>query len=146
MSIKIDKMQYQPNGISYTLAFLSIAFNSYYLLTVINNRSIVPTVGIALKILFNIAFILIVFLGMVKVKAYEKKWSYVLFGFGVITLLRIFYIPLRAFAIPSISTLYTIHLIIILLIIAALLISSAVIAYIKCVALEKYLKDQKKVV
>lgn len=146
MSTKIDKMQYQPNSISYTLAFLSIAFNSYYLLTVINNNSIVPTVGIAVKILLNIAFILTVFLGMIKVKSYDKKWSYVLFTLGLITLFRIFYIPIRAFSLPNISTLYAIHLIVVLLVISALLISSAVIAYLKCSALEKYLKDQKKVV
>lgn len=140
MNIKIDKMRYQPNNLSYYTAFLAIAFDAYYLLTVITNQEVNPTVTIAVKVLLNIAFILTIFLAMVKVRIYKKNWSYVLFVFAVITLARIFYMPMKLISNENLSMVFRIHLFVILAIIASLLFISAIVSYTKCSKLEAYQK------
>ena len=141
MNVKIDKMRFQENKISSTTAFLAIGFDAYYLLSVINNTEVTPTVIIALKILLNIAFILVVFLAMSKVKVYQKNWSYVLIVFGGLTLLRMLWMPAQLISNTDLSIVYRIHLFVILGIIASLLFISGFVSLKKCNQLSAYEKQ-----
>lgn len=91
-NVRNEKLRYQKNSLAYMLGLLGICFsilnaflalNTYYLgvLTIV-------------KILMNIVIFLFGFLSCEKVKAYNKNYAYVFFGFAGISVLRIFWVPL----------------------------------------------------
>ena len=94
MNIKLDKMRYQPNVLSYYLGFLAIAFDVLYLFAALN--TLVPSLATAVKILLNIVLMLMTFLSIEKCKKYAKEYSIVLIVFGIISLLRLLYVPLTS--------------------------------------------------
>ena len=93
MNIKLDKMRYQPNVISYYFGLLAIVIDVLYLFEVLN--VLVPSLVMATKILLNIVLMLMTFLAVEKCKAYSKGYSIVLIVFGIICLLRLLYVPLQ---------------------------------------------------
>lgn len=90
---KVEKLRYQPNKRSYYLALLAILFNVVNLFTVINSTSVRPTFEIGVKILMNIILLLVIFLGMEKMKVYDKKWSIIVMVLGAIAFVRILWLP-----------------------------------------------------
>lgn len=90
---KVEKLRYQPNKRSYYLALLAILFNVVNLFTVINSTSVRPTFEIGVKILMNIVLLLVIFLGMEKMKVYDKKWSIIVMVLGAIAFVRILWLP-----------------------------------------------------
>lgn len=92
---KVEKLRYQPNKRSYYLALLAILFNVVNLFTVINSTSVIPTFQIGVKILLNIIMLLVVFLGMEKMKVYNKRWGVIVMLIGVLAFARIFWMPMN---------------------------------------------------
>lgn len=90
---KIEKLRYQPNKRSYYLALLAILFNVVNLFTVINSTSVTPSFEIGVKILLNIIMLLIIFLGMEKMKVYQKKWAVIIILLGALAFGRMFWMP-----------------------------------------------------
>ena len=87
-----EMMRYRANSLSYKYGMLAIVFS--ILAAFISLNSILWDVDIILKILGNIVILLFGFLSVEKVKAYDKKFSFVLMAFGVICVARIFWCPM----------------------------------------------------
>lgn len=84
--IKVEKTIYQPNALSYNLIMLVLAFNVYFVLQIL--QVIDKDIDIGFHVLFNIFMTLVLFLGAVRVKIYDLRWSYVILGFGVFQFVR----------------------------------------------------------
>jgi hypothetical protein len=93
VNIKIDKMQYQKNKISYSFGLFALIFNVIYVLRAIN--ILTPSLSVAIKIILNILLLLLTFLSMEKSKVYSKSFSIILVACGFISLLRILYVPMQ---------------------------------------------------
>ncbi len=90
---KLEMMRYRTNGLSYMLGFLAILCSIMGAFISLNSMAVnKPTV--LLKILLNIAIILIGFLCCEKTKAYSKTGSITMIVLGGLCALRIFWVPL----------------------------------------------------
>ena len=87
-----EMMRYRANSLSYKYGMLAIVFS--ILAAFISLNSVLWDVDIIVKILGNIVILLFGFLSIEKVKAYDKKFSYVLIAFGVVCVARIFWCPM----------------------------------------------------
>ena len=87
-----EMLRYRANSLSYKYGMLAIVFS--VLAAFISLNSIQWDVDVIVKILGNIVILLFGFLSIEKVKAYDKKFSYVLMAFGLICIGRIFWCPL----------------------------------------------------
>lgn len=87
-----EMMRYRANSLSYKYGMLAIVFS--ILAAFISLNSIQWDVDVILKILGNIVILLFGFLSIEKVKAYDKRFSYVLIAFGFVCIARIFWCPL----------------------------------------------------
>ena len=85
-------LRYRSNSLSYKYGMLAIVFS--ILSAFISLNSVKWDLTIIVKILGNIIILLFGFLSVEKVKAYNKKFSYVLMVFGVVCIARIFWCPL----------------------------------------------------
>lgn len=100
-NFKLEKMRYQNNSLSYTLGMLGIIFS--VLAAFVGLNSYRPTVGVILKILFNIVILLGGFLAIEKAKNYRKEYSIFLVVIGVICALRILWVPLQLIQYSSLA-------------------------------------------
>ena len=161
--IQRDRMRFVKNTMCANLCYLAILFDIFYF--VLLYRSDVGTyyytIQIGASIVYNLLFLLIVFLSSEEVKNYNKTYSYILLAVGVMQIVRIFVIPMDAHAatilVQNMETgameetavmgnsqffWSVIHL----AVSAACLIVSAVVNIIRCSTLEahnKYLESQK---
>ena len=87
-----EMLRYRSNSLSYKYGMLAIVFS--ILAAFISLNSVKWDLAIIVKILGNIIILLFGFLSVEKVKAYNKKFSYVLMVFGVVCIARIFWCPL----------------------------------------------------
>lgn len=87
-----EMLRYRSNSLSYKYGMLAIVFS--ILSAFISLNSVKWDLTIIVKILGNIIILLFGFLSVEKVKAYNKKFSYVLMVFGVVCIARIFWCPL----------------------------------------------------
>lgn len=87
-----EMLRYRANSLSYKYGMLAIVFS--ILAAFISLNSIQWDVDVIIKILGNIIILLFGFLSIEKVKAYDKKFSYVLMAFGLVCIGRIFWCPL----------------------------------------------------
>ncbi len=92
-NVKIEKMRYQKNSLGYILGFGGIIFS--VLASFIALNSMRPGYVTIIKILMNVFILLFGFLTCEKVKAYKKEYSFVMFGFAIVCVLRIFWVPLQ---------------------------------------------------
>lgn len=92
-NIKLEMLHYRPNGLSYKLGFLGIAFSVLAAFVCLN--SFQPNMLGFLKILMNIAILLFGFMFCENAKNYSKNASIYLCVLGGVCVLRIFWIPLN---------------------------------------------------
>ena len=97
--VKTDRMRYTKNSTSATLAYLSIAFNAIYFISVYHTdvKNYYYNLEIGVSVVYNLLFMLFVFLASEGVKSYDLKYSYILAGIGALQLVRILGIPLTAY-------------------------------------------------
>ena len=144
-------MRFIKNSLSSNLAILGILFNVFYFVNLY--QSDVGTyyykIQIGASIVYNLIFMLAVFLASEGVKNYKKGYSYLLAAIGVMQIVRIFVIPMQAHSTPTvISGVETtvmgngqFYAIVAFLIISAVcLLASAVVNFIKCQELSEHLK------
>ena len=155
--IQRDRMRFVKNSMCANLCYLGLLFDVFYF--VLLYRSDVGTyfytIQIGASIVYNLLFLLIVFLSSEEVKNYNKTYSYVLLAAGVMQIVRIFVIPMNAHSatifvngedVLAMPDAKFIRCVIYLIISAACLIVSAVVNMIRCNTLEahnKYLESQK---
>ena len=145
-------MRFIKNSLSSNLAILGILFNVFYFVNLY--QSDVGTyyykIQIGASIVYNLVFMLAVFLASEGVKNYKKGYSYLLAAIGVMQIVRIFVIPLQAHTTPTIiggvETMVMgngqFYAIVAFLVISAVcLLASAAVNYFKCQELSAHLKD-----
>ncbi len=96
--VRRDRMRYTKNTLSSGLALAAIVFNVFYFVSIytsdVSNYYYQMFIGI--DVVYNLLFMLIVFLSSEGVKNYKMGYSFMLLFIGVLQAARIFYIPERA--------------------------------------------------
>ena len=144
-------MRFIRNTASANLCYLGILFNVFYFVNLY--QSDVGTyyyqIFIGASIVYNLLFLLVVFLASEAVKNYVQKYSYLLLAIGAMQVVRIFYIPMRARAaitavngvdVPVMGDGQFYLLLVYLLISAVCLLASAAVNYKKCRELAEHMK------
>ena len=155
--IQRDRMRFVKNSMCANLCYLGLLFDVFYF--VLLYRSDVDTYYYTIQIgassVYNLLFLLIVFLSSEGVKNYGKSYSYILLVAGAMQVVRIFAIPMAAHAativvdgveVAVMQNPQFIREVIYLVGSAVCLIVSAVVNIIRCNTLEehnKYLESQK---
>lgn len=151
-TIQRDRMRFIKNSLSSNLAILGILFDVFYFVSIY--QSDVDTyyynILIGASIVYNLIFMLAVFLSSEGVKNYKKNYSYLLAAVGLMQIVRIFIIPMRA---HTATTLVNGEAVVVmsngqftwvaacLVLSAACLIGSAVVNFIKCQELTEHLQS-----
>ena len=96
--IQRDRMRFTKNTLSSGLALLAILFNVFYFVSIYKSDvgSYYYNILIGASILYNLIFMLVVFLSSEGVKGYKTSFAVVLLVVGALQILRIFILPLRA--------------------------------------------------
>lgn len=150
-TIQRDRMRFIKNSLSSNLAILGILFDVFYFVSIYKSDvdTWYYTILIGASIVYNLVFMLAVFLSSEGVKNYKKNYSYLLAVLGVVQIVRIFIIPVRAHAATTIvngeaavvmqdGQFY--RVVAYLVISAVCLIASAVVNFIRCRELAEHLK------
>lgn len=95
MNRNAERMRYQTDKLSYWLCIFSIICNAVYFVGLYTNRGVAPDVTVGADILINIIFMMVVFLGSEKLKAYQKNWGAYMMATGAVQILRIFWLPMH---------------------------------------------------
>ena len=96
--IKRDRMRFTKNTLSSGLALLAILFNVLYFVSIYKSDvgSFYYNIIIGASILYNLIFMLVVFLSSEGVRGYKASFAYALLVVGVLQIVRIFILPMRA--------------------------------------------------
>ena len=150
-TIQRDRMRFIKNSLSSNLAILGILFNVFYFVSLY--KSDVGTYYynylIGISIVYNLVFMLAVFLSSEGVKNYKRNYSYLLAVIGVLQFVRIFIIPAQAHSTSTIVNGESVvvmqdgqftRVLVYLAVSGACLIASAVVNFIRCNELEAHLK------
>lgn len=140
-NIKVDKMRYQVNSLSFGLVMLSLIPSVISLFSIITPPEVVPTFTTGLEILLSILLLLLTFLGGEKAKAYQKNWGISLIIFACVHLLRIFLEPLKLYKLAQLTQAQFMWIMIEIISASALLVTAGVITIIKHNQLMKHLKE-----
>lgn len=148
--IRRDRMRFIKNSLSSNLALLGILFDVFYFVNIYQSDVDVYYYNILIgaSIVYNLIFMLAVFLSSEGVKNYKKNYSYLLAVVGLLQIVRIFIIPARAHAAVTLVNGESVvvmqnrqftWVVACLVISAACLIASAVVNYIRCQQLSEHL-------
>ena len=154
--IQDDIQRYKKNKFAANLALLGIVFCCAYFVVLyaqVKNNSYYYKWPIALDVIYNLLFLLFVFLFSEQVKNYNSKMFWVQMAFGVMQVVRIFWLPLAGVAETAYPTLagvaYTgkvlgagsfISMVVFLAASGACVIASGVIGLIRSKSLENFNK------
>ena len=96
--IRLDRMRYVKNTDSSRLCYLAILANVLYFVSIYKSdvASWYYQILVGGSIVYNLLFMLIVFLASEGVKNYQKKYSWLLYGLGIFQIVRIFILPTQA--------------------------------------------------
>lgn len=97
-SIQRDRMRFTKNTLSSGLALLAILFNVLYFVSIYKSDvgSYYYNILIGASVLYNLVFMLVVFLSSEGVKGYKISFAYVLLVVGALQIVRIFILPMHA--------------------------------------------------
>lgn len=149
--IRRDRMRFTKNSLSANLAIVAIIFDVFFFVSIYGSNvgTYYYNIIIGVSVVYNLLFMLAAFLSSEGVKNYKKGYTWLLIGLGVIQIVRIFIIPMRAHsATVSIGGVETVvmgdrqfmTLVIFMVASAVCLIASAVVNFFKCTALEAHMK------
>lgn len=151
-TIQRDRMRFIKNSLSANLALLGIIFDVFYFVSIYQSDVDVYYYNILIgaSIVYNLVFMLAVFLSSEGVKNYKKNYSYVLAVVGVLQFVRIFIIPTRAHSatiligeeeIVVMQNGQFMWVTVCLVLSGVCLIASAAVNYIKCRELSEHLES-----
>lgn len=144
-TISIEKMKYKTDRLAYTLAILGLLINVLYFSTFYkNNDNFYYTWKLGISVLYNLVFMLLVFLFAEEVKHYHRAYAVALSIIGVLQIARIFIYPQAAFEASVLTPNVHIMLCVYLGISGVLLISSGICSWIKSTILLSFIKSQKQ--
>ena len=98
--IQRDRMRFTKNTLSSSLALLAILFNVLYFVSIYKSDvgSYYYNIRMGASVLYNLLFMLVVFLSSEGVKGYKIAFACVLLVVGALQILRIFILPMQAHA------------------------------------------------
>ena len=141
--VYLDTLNYKNEKISYSLVLLGLVFNVLYFIALYNNDGqFYYTYNMGLSVIYNLLFMLFVFLSAENIKVYNKKYSYALLAIGIMQIVRIFNYPLDALNNGQLTSNQYTWICICLSLSALLLILGAVIGFIRSTMLENYRKSK----
>ncbi len=150
--IERDRMRFVKNSACANLCYLALLFNVFYFVLMYRQdvANYYYNIQIGASIIYNLVFMLIVFMSSESVKHYHKNYTYVLLAVGLMQIVRIFVMPTRAHnatvVVEEVTKIvmddwtYT-KAVIYLGVSAAALIYSAVLNFTRCTALEAHVKS-----
>ena len=154
--IKDDIQRYKKNKFAANLALLGIVFCCAYFIVLyaqVKNNDYYYKWPIAIDVIYNLFFLLFVFLFSEQVKNYDRKMFWVQMCFGAMQIVRIFWLPLAGVAETAYPTLagvaYTgkvltsgafISMVVFLAASGACVIASGVVGLIRAKSLENFNK------
>lgn len=152
--IKQDRLRYTKNKLSSTLAILAIVFDCLYFVSIYSSDvgNYFYNYIIGASVVYNLLFLLCTFLSSEGVKSYKLNYATLLIGVGVMQIVRIFYIPLKAHtelvkigteSVPAMSDGQFTYVVICLCLSAAACIASGAIGIYKSVTLKRYQESLK---
>ena len=96
--IRTDRMRYVRNTASSRLCYLAILLNVLYFVSIYKSDvgSWYYQILVGGSIVYNLLFMLMTFLASEGVKNYQKHYSWLLYGLGLLQAARIFILPLQA--------------------------------------------------
>lgn len=102
--LKRDRMRFIKNSQASSLCYLGILFNVFYFVNIYKSDvgSYYYNYLIGISIVYNLVFMLAVFLSSEGVKNYQAGYAWVLIATGIGQIIRIFIIPMRAHATETI--------------------------------------------
>ena len=140
----VEQMKYKNDSLSYGLILLGLLANIFYFITLYeNNGEFYYTLDMGFSVLYNLIFMLIVFLSAENIKTYNRNYSIVTFIIGILQIIRIFVYPadaLKSSAVGDVAltqSKYTI-IAVYLIISASLLIFGSIISFIKSTILKQF--------
>ena len=144
-NVVLDRKKYKGDSFPYLLVMLGLVMNVLYFVCVykLNDGTFYqPVIGVS--VIYNLLFMLAVFLCAENLKNYKWKFSVAIIVIGVLQLARLFIIPPMTAEITS--TKYTaeqisaakLRMIIYLICSCALLVSGAVLSIVNSIRLQKY--------
>lgn len=150
-TIQRDRMRFIKNSLSSNLAILGILFDVFYFVSICKSDvgAWYYTILIGASIVYNLIFMLAVFLSSEGVKNYKQGYSYLLLALGLFQLVRIFIIPAQAHvAETTVNGQVTLvmqdgqfyRVTVYLILSAVCLIVSAAVNLVRCRALAEHLK------
>lgn len=150
--VKTDRMRFTKNKLSANLSYISIVLNAIYFVSVYSTDvgSFFYNIEIGVSVIYNLLFMLFVFLSSEGVKSYDLKYSYILTALGALQIVRIFGIPMEAYyTFIKIGTKYVqvmeqgqfILCVVLLIASSATAIAGGVLAFIKTKKLRNYEKS-----
>lgn len=97
--VATDRLRYTKNSISAVFSYIAIALNALYFISIYSTDvgSYFYNYEIGISVIYNLLFMLFVFLASEGVKSYDYKFSLVLILIGALQIVRIFGIPLTAY-------------------------------------------------
>lgn len=149
--IKRDRMRYIKNSLAANLALLGILFDVFYFVKIYQSDvgTYYYTILIGASIVYNLVFLLAVFLASEGVKNYKSGYTWLLAAIGVGQLVRIFIIPTRAHNATTLVNGETVavmgdktylYVVVLLVLSAACLLASAAVNFVRCRELKAHLK------
>ncbi len=151
-SVQRDRMRFTKNSLSSNLAIIGILFNVFYFVSLYKSDvgTYYYTILVGGSIVYNLIFMLAVFLASEGVKNYKQSYSYLLLVVGALQIARIFIIPSQAHAamtlvngaeIPVMEDAQFIRIVVYLAVSAVCLILSALVNLYKCRELSTHMKS-----
>lgn len=152
MNVKKDRLRYTKNKLSSTLAILGIVFDALYFISIYSSDvgNYFYNYIIGASVVYNLLFLLCVFLSSEGVKSYKLGYAIALIVVGAMQVGRIFYIPLKAHSsmvsvgvemVPAMDGKQFAYVIVCLVLSAVACIASGVIGIYKTRVLEGYNKQ-----
>lgn len=136
----VDRMRYSKDKLPYALCMLGLSVNVAYFVAMYKNPVPVSDVTTGLDVLYNIIFMMIVFLGSEKAKAYVRNWAYVIGGLGVVQFIRILLLPAHFLRLGQLTAAEHAWLTLFLAVSGVFLIAAGIVSYIHSTMLLRHLQ------
>ena len=150
-TVKRDRMRYIKNSLAANLAILGILFDVFYFVKIYQSDvgTYYYTILIGASIVYNLVFLLAVFLASEGVKNYKAGYTWLLAAIGIGQIVRIFIIPARAHAattlvngesVPVMGDKTFLYVVVLLIASAVCLLASAAVNFVRCRELAEHMK------
>lgn len=141
--VSIEKLKYRNDGLSYALILLGLAVNVvYFILLYQNNNNFFYSLNVGFSIIYNLLFMLFIFLCAENIKKYNCKYAYLSFAFGVMQIIRIFNYPKQALNVGGLEQSQYVVINFVLIASAIFLIAGSITSVIKSTILKRFVEGK----